>query len=42
MFIHPMMPRTRTTHSKINEDLGRPDDPGTKALLEFLGKALNR
>ena len=31
-----------TTHSKINEDLGRPDDPATKALLEFLGKALNR
>jgi arylformamidase len=31
-----------TTHSKINEDLGRPDDQATKALVEFLGKALNK
>jgi acetyl esterase/lipase len=31
-----------TTHNKINADLGRPDDPGTKALLEFLGKALKQ
>jgi acetyl esterase/lipase len=29
-----------TTHSKINADLGKPDDPATKALFEFLGKAL--
>jgi len=29
-----------TTHAKINADLGRPDDPATKALFEFLGKAL--
>jgi acetyl esterase/lipase len=27
-----------TTHSKINADLGLPDDPATKALVEFLGK----
>src|SRR6266849_487957 len=27
-----------TTHSKINADLGVPDDPATKALFEFLGK----
>ena len=26
-----------TTHGKINADLGRPDDPATKALFEFLG-----
>jgi arylformamidase len=29
-----------TTHSKINADLGKPDDPATKALFEFLSKAL--
>ncbi len=29
-----------TTHSKINADLGLPDDPATKALFEFLDKAL--
>jgi arylformamidase len=28
-----------TTHGKINADLGLPDDPATKALLDFLGKA---
>jgi acetyl esterase/lipase len=28
-----------TTHSKINADLGRPDDPGTKAMFEFLDNA---
>jgi len=31
-----------TTHGKINADLGLPDDPATKALLEFAGKELNR
>ncbi len=31
-----------TTHNKINADLGRPDDPATKALFEFLGKALKK
>jgi len=31
-----------TTHSKINADLGLPDDLATKALLEFLGKALKK
>jgi acetyl esterase/lipase len=29
-----------TTHNKINADLGRPDDPATKALFEYLGNAL--
>jgi acetyl esterase/lipase len=31
-----------TTHSKINADLGKPDDPATKALWEFLDKALKK
>jgi acetyl esterase/lipase len=31
-----------TTHNKINADLGLPQDPATKALLEFLGKALKK
>jgi acetyl esterase/lipase len=30
-----------TTHNKINADLGRPDDPATRALFAFLAKALN-
>jgi acetyl esterase/lipase len=29
-----------TTHARINADLGKPDDPATKALFEFLGKVL--
>jgi hypothetical protein len=29
-----------TNHNKINADLGLPDDPATKALFEFLTKAL--
>ena len=31
-----------TTHTKINADLGKPDDPATKALFEFLDKALQK
>ena len=31
-----------TTHTKINADLGLPDDPATKALFEFLGNALKK
>ena len=31
-----------TTHNKINADLGRPDDPATKALFEFVGDALKK
>jgi hypothetical protein len=31
-----------TTHNKINENLGLPDDPATKALYEFLGEALKK
>ncbi len=29
-----------TDHSKINTNLGQPDDPATKALFEFIDKAL--
>ena len=29
-----------TTHSKINENLGLPDDPATKALFEFVDEVL--
>jgi acetyl esterase/lipase len=31
-----------TTHNKINADIGQPDDPGTKALFEFLDKVLKK
>jgi acetyl esterase/lipase len=31
-----------TTHNKINADLGLPDDPATKALFEFVEKALKK
>ncbi len=31
-----------TTHNKLNADLGRPDDPATKALFEFLDRALKK
>ena len=31
-----------TSHTKINADLGLPDDPATKALFEFVGEALKR
>jgi arylformamidase len=31
-----------TTHNKINADLGRPDDPATKALFAFLDRALKK
>ena len=31
-----------TNHDKINANLGQPDDPATKALFEFLGKALRK
>ena len=31
-----------TTHTKINADLGRPDDPATKAVFEFLDAALKK
>src|SRR5437870_3784028 len=29
-------------HSKLNENLGLPDDPPTKALFEFVGEALKK
>jgi arylformamidase len=31
-----------SSHNKINADLGVPNDPGTKALFEFLGEALKK
>ncbi len=31
-----------TNHSKLNDDLGLPDDPATKALSEFVAKALKK
>ncbi|MFO0852392.1 MAG: alpha/beta hydrolase [Gemmataceae bacterium] len=31
-----------TTHARINADLGRPDDPATKALFQFLAGVLER
>jgi acetyl esterase/lipase len=31
-----------TTHNEINADLGLPEDPATKALFEFLAKALKQ
>lgn len=31
-----------STHNKLNADLGKPDDPATKALFEFVGKALKK
>jgi acetyl esterase/lipase len=31
-----------STHNKLNADLGRPDDPATKALFEFLDRALKK
>ena len=33
---------SETTHNKINADLGLPDDPGTKALFEFVAAALKK
>ena len=31
-----------TTHNKLNNDLGKPDDAATKALFEFVGSALKK
>jgi arylformamidase len=31
-----------TTHTKINADLGKPDDPATQTLFEFLEKTLKK
>ena len=31
-----------TSHNKINADIGLPDDPGTKALFDFVGDALKK
>jgi arylformamidase len=31
-----------TNHTRINAELGLPDDPSTKALFEFVGEALKK
>jgi len=31
-----------TNHTKLNEDLGLPDDLATKALFEFVGESLKK
>jgi len=31
-----------TNHTKLNENLGLPEDPATKALFEFVSEALNK
>lgn len=31
-----------STHNKLNADIGLPDDPATKELIEFLGEALKK
>jgi hypothetical protein len=31
-----------TTQNRISAELGLPDDPATRALFEFLGKALKK
>src|SRR5439155_7920900 len=31
-----------STHNKINADIGVPDDPGTKALFDFVGESLKK
>lgn len=31
-----------STHDKINADIGLPEDPGTKAVFEFVARALKR
>jgi acetyl esterase/lipase len=31
-----------STHNKVNADIGKPDDPGTKSLFEFVGEALKK
>jgi acetyl esterase/lipase len=31
-----------STHNRINADIGVPDDPGTKALFQFVGDALKK
>lgn len=31
-----------TTHTKINADIGLPDDPGTKAIFDFVANAIKK
>jgi arylformamidase len=31
-----------STHSKVNEDIGLPDDPGTKSIFDFVAEALKK
>jgi acetyl esterase/lipase len=37
-----LMGAKETNHNKLNANLGLPDDPATKALFEFVGKALKK
>jgi arylformamidase len=37
-----VFPARESTHNKINDEIGRPDDPGTKALFEFVDGALKK
>ena len=38
----PCVGAKETTHTKVNADLGLPDDPATKAVFEFLATALKK
>ena len=38
----PLFGARDTNHSKLNDDLGLPDDPATKALDEFVAEQLKR
>ncbi len=31
-----------STHSKVNEDIGLPEDPGTRAIFDFVAEALKK
>ena len=33
---------SESTHDKINNDIGLPEDPGTRLLKSFLSKALEK
>jgi acetyl esterase/lipase len=39
---HELFGAKESNHNKVNDDLGLPDDPATKALFPFLEKALGK
>ena len=43
-FIAMLLPATyaQTVHSKVNEDLGLPNDLATAAVAEFIGRVLRQ